>query len=139
MRWADAEKAVLRQETDDIIGELISRPLLAAWSVFDIRRRFPRSCTPESYGYRYVRSDPSMALRYYARPWVIWAPLRLWEKLTLWCSRAVYTIYHYGWKHRLFYFKTPEWERIRWRDFRLGCDPFIARLDEREKLTRGIV
>ena len=35
----------------------------------------------------------------------------------------------WGWYRNLWYFKTPECERIRWRDFRFGHDPAVASED----------
>ena len=69
--------------------------------------------------YRLVERRPERAAGVYARPWLLWAILRLREKVRMAFWSSV------GWlnRHGFIHFRTPEAQCIRWRDLGLGPDP----------------
>lgn len=73
----------------------------------------------EELGYRFVKEDLAWGRCYYARPWPLWAVLRLYQKgrETFWAVAG--WLYHHG----VFHFRTPEQMRKRWRDLGLGPNP----------------
>lgn len=70
-------------------------------------------------GYRFVTADLSMRQSYYARPWPLWAMLRLWRR----CLDGHWGILAWLYRHGVFHFRTPEGVCKRWRDLGLGPNP----------------
>jgi hypothetical protein len=73
--------------------------------------------TPEALGYRRVSHDPSRRVILYARPWLLWAILRLREALR-------YQFWAFMRANRdigAIHCKTQAGMCFRWRDIRLGC------------------
>ena len=108
------------------------KPLYIVWDE-RLLGKVEEGSTPLKLGYRLWKRQPFSRLSHFLRPWALWAPLRSWEKVKgIWWA-TFDKVYHWGWNKGLFYFKVREFEPIRWRAFRIGCDPFIAKLRERER------
>lgn len=70
-------------------------------------------------GYRYVKRDISMRRYYYARPWPLWAALRLSQKISRTFWGVLLILYQWGLIHKV----TSPAQRTRFRDLRLGPGP----------------
>lgn len=69
--------------------------------------------------YRLVERKPELAAGVYARPWSLWAVLRLRRRCLDRYWAAVDWLCHHG----IIHLRTPEAMRIRWRDLGFGPDP----------------
>ena len=67
-------------------------------------------------GYRFVWGDPSMRRSFYARPWPLWAVLRLHQKMCRAFWETLKILYWWGAIHKV----TPPGRATRLRDLRLG-------------------
>jgi len=91
------------------------RPLVTLWAD-DFFRGLRPALTPEMLGYRYVLRYPDRPLRLYARPWLLWAVLRVREALR-------YQFWAFMRANRdigAIHCNTQEGVCFRWRDLRLG-------------------
>ena len=72
--------------------------------------------TPRRWGYRLYAHDIAGPRGYYARPWALWAILRVreWTRLAFWAA--------FGWLYRrgVFHLSSEEGMMARWRDVRPG-------------------
>lgn len=104
--WDEGEETV----------EIKGRPWVTQWDskvLSQVREEFH----PRGLGYRFLEHRPEMRTDIYARPLVVWA--------YLWCCLRVRGIFWgvvdwLGYKHGFIHFTTPDGQRSRWRDLRLG-------------------
>lgn len=94
------------------------KPLITLW---EDRARIAcrQGFTPKALGYRVVLHRPETATTLYARPWLLWAILRLRQKMrdVYWASLD--WLYHRG----VIHWRTPVCMPSRWRDLGLGPTP----------------
>lgn len=108
---------VLREEDDGSIV-CIERPLVTLVterSRFRLHTLNPR-LTLEGLGYRLVSQRPWFPAAVYARPWLVWAPLRGVE---MW-KRGYWAMVRWLFDRGIFHLSTAEGAAFRWRDIRLG-------------------
>lgn len=77
----------------------------------------------QELGYRFVKKDIPWDRAFYARPWPLWAVLRLNRKVRDAFMAMAGWLYHRG----VFHFRTPENLCVRWRDLGLGPGPSRGR------------
>ena len=94
------------------------KPLVTLWC-----HRLIHSCapqfTPEALGYRRVSYRIDFDNSLYARPWLLWAVLRLRQKMREVYWASLDWLYHRG----IIHWRTPECLPSRWRDLGLGPTP----------------
>jgi len=106
--WDDGEESYV----------VTKKPLVTRWedrAVCNCRPQF----TPEALGYRRVSRDPFHRLTLYARPWVLWAILRLDTKM----REFHWAVFDRLYKRGIIHVRTREGMRARWRDLGLGPTP----------------
>jgi hypothetical protein len=101
---------------DDFIVE--KRPFVTLFEEGLLRNCRP-GFTPEALGYRRVSRDPFHRLTLYARPWVLWAILRLDTKM----REFHWAVFDRLYKRGIIHVRTREGMRARWRDLGLGPTP----------------
>jgi hypothetical protein len=95
--------------------EIVSRPFFTVWDARAVRQMH-EAFKPEQLGYRFVDRTPSMMVSYYARPWPLWAVLRLRVKVRDGFWRVMRWMESHGWLH----LASGDGARFRWRDVRFG-------------------
>jgi len=97
------------------------KPFYQSLSDFSVPRD-SRPALPRAMGilgYRFVKRDEETATSYYARPWLLWAIMRLRQKMREVYWASLDWLYHRG----IIHWRTPECLPSRWRDLGLGPTP----------------
>jgi len=91
--------------------------------VIIVTDRYLRFCypayTPEGLGYRSVEYLIGLDAERYARPWLLWAVLKVEATL----RHALWALMRSLWRRGIIHSRKPCYQRFRWRDLRLGPDP----------------
>ena len=103
--WDDGETTV----------EIKTKPWLTEWDckgLLQVQAEFH----PRALGYRFLEHRLDSRTDVYARPWPLWAVLRVHQRVL----HAFYAVLHGAHRRGFIHLATRQGLRWRWRDLRLG-------------------